>query len=307
MPIKVQNNLPVKHILEKENVFVMDENSAIHQDIRPVEIAILNIMPLKEDTELALLRSLSNTLLQVNITLLTLISHQSIHTSASHLNTFYEAFPDIRRKCFDGLIITGAPVELLEYEEVDYWNEICEIMDWSRSHVTSTLFLCWGAQAALYHFYGIEKIVLSEKIFGIFPHKVMHRKIPLVRGFDDIFYAPHSRHTTVNEEKLRGQENIIILAESDRTGAYLCMERDGSRIYCMGHPEYDRMTLDTEYRRDRGKGLSVGIPTNYYPDNDVRKKPLLQWRGHANALYSNWLNYYVYQNTPYEFNCITKD
>ena len=307
MPIRVQDNLPVKRILEKENVFVMGEKRAIHQDIRPAEIAILNIMPLKEDTELAILRSLSNTLLQVNITLLTTVSHQSSHTSASHLNTFYQTFSDVRRRCFDGLIITGAPVELLEYEKVDYWDEICEILDWSRSHVTSTLCLCWGAQAALYHFYGIEKKTLSRKMFGIFPHKVLHKKTPLIRGFDDVFYAPHSRHTIIDEEKLRAQKNIIILAESKHAGIYLCMEKDGSLVYCMGHPEYDRMTLDTEYKRDLEKGLSIELPENYYPDNNVNRKPKLQWRGHANTLYSNWLNYYVYQNTPYEFNCIIKD
>ncbi len=306
MPIKTSNDLPVKEILEKENIFVMDEERASHQDIRPIEIAILNLMPLKEDTELALLRSLSNTPLQVNVTFLMTSSHESKNTSMSHLNKFYLQFADVRDQTFDGLIITGAPVEHMEYEDVDYWNELTQIFDWSKTHITSTLFLCWGAQAALYYFYGIEKHMLPEKMFGVFAHKVSHRKIPLVRGFDDIFYAPHSRNTDVDILKLKEQEDIIILAESEDAGVFLCMKEDGSQIFVMGHPEYDRNTLDKEYRRDKDKGIDIAVPRNYYPDDDPNNKPLLQWRGHANTLYTNWLDYYVYQNTPYELNKIIK-
>ena len=307
MPIKTANNLPVTEILEKENIFVMNEERALHQDIRPIEIAILNLMPLKEDTELALLRSLSNTPLQVDVSFLTTESHVSKNTSRSHLNKFYETFDEVRDRTFDGLIITGAPVELMEYEEVDYWKEFCEICDWSKDNVTSTLFLCWGAQAALYHFYGIKKHILPEKVFGVFPHTVSHRKIPLVRGFDDIFYAPHSRNTDIDRDALRAQEDIIILAESEDVGVFLAMKEDGSQIFVMGHPEYDRYTLDKEYKRDLGKGLDIALPQNYYPYDDTSQKPLLRWRGHANTLYTNWLDYYVYQNTPYELNKIAKN
>jgi homoserine O-succinyltransferase len=222
------------------------------------------------------------------------------------LNKFYETFDDVRDQTFDGLIITGAPVELMEYEEVDYWGELEQIFDWSSTHVTSTLFLCWGAQAGLYHFYGIKKHILPAKVFGVFPHRVSHRKIPLVRGFDDIFYAPHSRNTDIDTEALKAKDDIIILAESDEVGVFLAMKEDGSQIFVMGHPEYDRYTLDKEYKRDLGKGIDIALPKNYYPDNDVNKKPLLQWRGHANTLYTNWLDYYVYQNTPYELNQIVR-
>ncbi|MCR5487150.1 MAG: homoserine O-succinyltransferase [Lachnospiraceae bacterium] len=304
MPIKVKNNLPVKQILEDENVFVMDESRAEHQDIRPVDIAIMNLMPLKEDTELALLRTLSNTVLQVNVTLLSPESHDSTHVPESHIKTFYESFREVKQRCFDGLILTGAPVEQMEYEEVDYWEEIVALLDWADSHVTSMLTLCWGAQAALYHYYGIGKKNLPEKVFGVYPHRVIHRKTPLVRGFDDVFLAPHSRHTGIDELALRQRKDILILAESAEAGTYLCMNKDGSRIFCLGHPEYDRFTLDAEYRRDKDKGLAIKKPVNYYPEEDVEQEPKLQWRGHANALYSNWLNYYVYQNTPYEFNRI---
>lgn len=302
MPIKIPNDLPVNAILDKENIFVMDEDRAIHQDIRPIRIGILNLMPLKEDTELHLLRMLSNTPLQVDITFLAVRSHEAKNTSRSHLNRFYQSVNDIRQTYLDGLIVTGAPVEMMEYEEVDYWDEFCRILDWADSHVTSTMFLCWGAQAALYHFYGIKKRILPEKVFGIFSHKVLHRKPPLVRGFDDHFLAPHSRHTQIDDAALHDVEDMVILAESDEVGVFLCMTQDGSRIFCMGHPEYDRMTLDSEYKRDLSKGLPISIPVNYYPDDDPSKEPMLEWRGHANTLYTNWLNYYVYQNTPYEQN-----
>ncbi|MFV0466337.1 MAG: homoserine O-succinyltransferase [Lachnospiraceae bacterium] len=300
MPIRTQNDLPVKEILEKENIFVMDETRATHQDIRPISIVILNLMPLKEDTELQLLRSLSNTPLQVDITLLAVTSHESKNTSLSHLNKFYQTFDEIKHLKFDGLIITGAPVEHLEFEEVDYWEEVCTIMEWSRSNVTSTLHLCWGAQAGLYYHYGIKKYPMDEKIFGIFEHKVTNRKIPIVRGFDDYFLAPHSRNTENKAEDIRQINELTILAESDDAGVFLVIADEGHKIFVMGHPEYDRMTLDKEFRRDLDKGIDIKLPENYYPDNDFTRKPYLEWRSHSNALYSNWLNYYVYQVTPYE-------
>lgn len=301
MPIRTQSDLPAKEILEKENIFVMDENRAMHQDIRPISIAILNLMPLKEDTELQLLRSLSNTPLQVDITFLTVTSHESKNTSMSHLNKFYQTFDDIKEKRFDGLIITGAPVEKMEFEEVDYWEEVCTIMDWSKTHVTSTMHLCWGAQAGLYYHYGIKKHILDHKVFGIFDHRVMNRKVPLVRGFDDHFMAPHSRNTENRTEDIRAIKELTILAESEEAGVFLAIADEGRKIFVMGHPEYDRMTLDKEYKRDLEKGIEISLPKNYYPDDDASQKPNLQWRSHGNALYSNWLNYYVYQTTPYDF------
>lgn len=301
MPIKTQNDLPAKEILEKENVFVMDENRAVHQNIRQLEIAIVNLMPLKEETELQILRSLSNTPLQVNVTFITTKSHESTHTSVSHLNKFYQTFDEVKNQKFDGLIITGAPVELMEYEEVDYWDEICQIMEWSKEHAFSTLHLCWGAQAGLYYHYGIQKHVLDKKMFGVFRHYVKNRKVPLVRGFDDIFYAPHSRHTEVRKEDIEKCENLTILAESDEAGVFLVIDKTGKQIFVMGHPEYDRLTLDLEYKRDKNKGLPIDVPVNYYPNDDDTQKPVLTWRSHGNILYSNWLNYYVYQDVPYEF------
>ena len=301
MPIRTQSDLPAKEILEQENIFVMDENRAMHQDIRPINIVIVNLMPLKEDTELQILRSLSNTPLQVDVSFLTPASHASTHTSKSHLNKFYQTFDEIRKQYFDGLIITGAPVELMEYEEVDYWPEICEIMEWSKTQGTSTLHLCWGAQAGLYYHYGIPKHILDEKMFGVFRHKVMNRKIPLVRGFDDYFYAPHSRHTEIRKEDILAHDELTILAESEQAGVFLLMNQDGSQIFVMGHPEYDRMTLDSEYKRDKAKGLPITLPCNYYPDDDPSQRPMLQWRSHGNIMYANWINYYVYQQTPYEF------
>lgn len=301
MPIKTQNDLPAKEILEKENVFVMDENRAIHQNIRQLEIAIVNLMPLKEETEVQILRSLSNTPIQVNVTFIATKSHESTHTSMSHLNKFYQTFDEVKNQNFDGLIITGAPVEQMEYEEVDYWEEICRIMEWSKEHAFSTLHLCWGAQAGLYYHYGIQKHKLDKKMFGVFPHYVKNRKVPMVRGFDDIFYAPHSRHTEVRKEDIEKCEDLTILAESDEAGVFLVIDKAGKKIFVMGHPEYDRLTLDAEYKRDKNKGLPIELPVNYYPDDDDTKKPLLRWRSHGNILYSNWLNYYVYQETPYEF------
>ncbi len=300
MPIRVQSELPAKEILERENIFVMDENRAVHQNIRPIHIAILNLMPLKEETELQLLRSLSNTPLQVEVTFVKVTSHEAKNTSMSHLNKFYVEFSEIRDQRFDGMIITGAPVEMMEFEEVDYWDELVEIMDWTCMHVTSTIYLCWGAQAALYHYYGLQKRLLDKKMFGLFWHRVKNRKIPLVRGFDDMFLAPHSRHTEVPVEEIRKVKEITILAESDEAGVFLAMADGGRRIFVMGHPEYDRVTLDGEYHRDLDKGLPIDIPKNYYRDDDPSVKPLLMWRSHANNLYTNWLNYYVYQATPYD-------
>lgn len=301
MPIRIQSDLPAKEILEKENIFVMDENRALHQDIRPIHIGVLNLMPLKEDTELQILRSLSNTPLQVDVTFLAMTSHEAKNTSLSHLNQFYQTFDNIKEKYLDGLIITGAPVEQMEYEEVDYWKELCSIMEWSKTHVISTLHLCWGAQAGLYYHYGIPKHPLPKKKFGIYEHHVMNRKVPLVRGFDDYFMAPHSRHTEILTEDIRAVKDLTILAESEEAGVFLVIADEGRKIFVMGHPEYDRLTLHKEYIRDKEKGLPIELPVNYYPNNDENQKPRLQWRSHGNTLYSNWLNYYVYQTTPYEF------
>lgn len=300
MPIRVQNDLPIKEVLEQENIFVMDEYRAAHQEIRPISIGLLNLMPLKEDTELQILRSLSNTPLQTDVTFVRVSSHVSKNTSTSHIYKFYEPFEAIKKQRFDGFIITGAPVEQMPFEEVDYWEELKEIMDWTVTNVTSTLHLCWGAQAGIYYHYGIDKAPLAEKKFGIFPHHVRNRKIPLVRGFDDVFYAPHSRHTEVPQALLEQDERMMILADSEEAGVFLCMAKEGRQIFVMGHPEYDRMTLDSEYKRDLGKGLEIQMPVNYYPGDDPNNKPNLIWRSHANNLYSNWLNYYVYQVTPYD-------
>ena len=300
MPIRVQNDLPVKEILESENIFVMDEHRAMHQDIRPIKIGLLNLMPLKEDTELQILRSLSNTPLQVDVTFVMVSSHEAKNTPTSHLNQFYNRFGEIRDERFDGFIITGAPVEQIPFEEVDYWEELKQIMEWTKTHVTSTLHLCWGAQAGMYYHFGIDKKPLPEKAFGLFWHKVLNRKIPLVRGFDDCFLAPHSRHTEVPMDAVRDDERITVLAESDEVGLFLAMANDGRQIFVMGHPEYDRVTLDGEYKRDLSKGLEIAMPKNYYPEDDPDKTPLLKWRATANNLYTNWLNYYVYQATPYD-------
>ena len=301
MPIKVQSDLPVRAILEKENIFVMDETRALNQDIRPLKIGILNLMPLKEDTELQLLRSLSNTPLQLDITFLTVSSHESKNTAQSHINKFYEPFCQVKKRRFDGLIITGAPVEQMEFEEVDYWPELVEIMDWATTHVTSTFFICWGAQAALYHYYGLNKQLLPQKLFGLYPHQVQNRKEPLIRGFDDIFLAPHSRHTTVDAKAIHACKDLTVLAESDQAGVFIAMAEEGRKIFVFGHPEYDRRTLEKEYLRDKGKGLEIQLPVNYFEEDDSSKKPLLMWRAHANTLYTNWINYYVYQLTPYQW------
>jgi homoserine O-succinyltransferase len=300
MPIKVQSDLPAKKILEDENIFIMDETRAMHQDIRPLQIAILNLMPIKEDTEVQLLRSLSNTPLQVDVTFLTTGTYVGSHTTTSHLDQFYLTFEEIKNRKFDGLIITGAPVELMGFEEVTYWDELVRIMEWSATNVTSTLHICWGAQAGLYYHYGIKKITLDKKMFGIFEHRVLERRVPFVRGFDDVFYAPHSRYTTVAREDIIHREGLTILAESEEAGVFIVIAGDGKQIFVMGHPEYDRISLDKEYKRDVAKGLEIALPKNYYPQDRPEIRPDLVWRAHANAMYTNWLNYYVYQVTPYD-------
>lgn len=300
MPIKTQSDLPAKEILENENIFVMDENRALHQDIRPLQVLILNNMPIKQDTELQLLRALSNTPLQIDVTFMTVKSHVSVNTSASHLNKFYITLDDVRERKFDGMIITGAPVEDISFEEVDYWEETCEIMEWAETHVTSTIYICWAAQAAFYHFYGINKAQLPHKLFGIYEHNISNRKIPLVRGFDDVFMAPHSRHTETPAAAIHACKELTVLAESEAAGVFLAIAEDGKKIFINGHPEYDRYTLRNEYVRDLNKGLPIQVPYNYFPNDNPEEKPLLQWRSHSNNLYSNWLNYYVYQATPYE-------
>ncbi len=299
MPIKVHSDLPAKKILEDENIFIMDETRAMHQDIRPLQIAILNLMPEKEETEVHLLRSLSNTPLQVDITFLTTGTYIGKHTPTSHLNQFYLTFNDVRNRKFDGLIITGAPVELMEFEEVTYWDELVSIMEWSKTNVTSTLHICWGAQAGLYYHYGVQKMTMDQKLFGIFEHRVMNRRVPFVRGFDDIFYAPHSRYTTITRESILEHEDLVILAESEEAGVFIVMAQDGKQIFVQGHPEYDRISLDKEYKRDIDKGLEIELPKHYYPSDQPNQRPNLVWRAHANAMYTNWLNYYVYQITPY--------
>ena len=286
--------------MENENIFVMDENRAIAQEIRPLQIAILNLMPLKEATEVQLLRSLSNTPLQVDLTFLTTASYVGTNTAASHLDKFYQTFDEVKEKRFDGLVITGAPVERLAFEDIDYWDELVSIMEWSKTAVTSTLHICWGAQAGLYYHFGLQKKLMPQKLSGIYSHRVLKRKNPLVRGFDDVFMAPHSRYTEVPLEEIYNTEGLTILADSEEAGAFLVMAEEGKQIFVLGHPEYDRLTLDEEYKRDIGKGLDVTIPKNYYPEDDPSQRPLLTWRSHANAMYTNWLNYFVYQVTPYD-------
>ncbi len=302
MPIKIQSDLPAKAELEEENIFVMDENRAISQNIRPLEIIVLNLMPIKQDTELQLLRGLSNTPLQIDVTFLQMSSHVSKNTSASHIKKFYQTFEEIKNNNYDGMIITGAPVEKLEFEEVNYWDELITVMEWSKKHVTSTIHICWGAQAGLYYHYCIKKELLPKKLSGVYKHRVMNRKEPLVRGFDDVFMAPHSRYTQASRQQILDNPRLKVLADSDEAGIYIVLGDGGKEIFVMGHPEYDRLTLDQEYKRDIDKGIEPDLPVNYYPDDDCNRKPLLSWRSHANNLYTNWLNYYVYQITPYDLN-----
>ena len=301
MPIKIKNALPVRQKLEQENIFVVDEQRAMTQDIRPLQICILNLMPLKEDTELQLLRALSNTPLQIDVSFMYMSTHEASNTSPNHLNRFYHPFDELEDNTYDGLIITGAPVEQMPFEEVDYWPELVRVFAWSKKNVTSTFHICWGAQAGVYYHYGINKVPLPQKMFGVFHHNVMHRRVPLIRGFDDDFLAPHSRHTTVPKEDLLACRDLMVLAESEEAGVLLCMDEDGRNIFVFGHTEYDRFTLDTEYKRDLNKGLPIELPVGYYPGDDPEKEPLLTWRAHCNTLYTNWVNYYVYQATPYRW------
>ncbi len=301
MPIRVQNDLPAKKILEEENIFMMDENRSLSQDIRPLKIAILNLMPLKEDTEVQLMRSLSNTPLQLDVTFLTTVTYVGKNTATSHLDTFYLTYEDVKDQKFDGLIITGAPVETMEFEDVAYWEELKQIMAWSETNVTSTLHICWGAQAGLHYHYGVRKVDLSEKLSGVYRHEVHFRREPLVRGFDDVFYAPHSRYTEMSKEDILANHKLKVLADSEEAGIFLVLAEEGKNIFVLGHPEYDRVTLDKEYKRDVNKGICPALPVNYYPNNNSNEKPLLLWRAHANTLYTNWVNYYVYQKTPYEW------
>lgn len=300
MPIRIPDALPATEILEGENIFVMTEFRALHQDIRPLRVLILNLMPTKVATETQIMRKLSNTPLQIEVELLRTKSHEASHVSAGHLETFYRTFEDIQDEHFDGLIITGAPVELLEFEEVDYWDELCRIMDWSSTHVHSTLHICWGAQAGLYHHYGIPKYRLPAKASGVFDHRLVKPKSPLVRGLDDRFFAVHSRNTEVRAEDVEAVPELEIVAVSDEVGLYVVKSTDSRRFFVFGHPEYDRDTLKLEYERDLGRGINPEIPTNYFPNDDPSQPPRNVWRSQAQLLYTNWLNYYVYQTTPYD-------
>lgn len=301
MPIKIPDHLPAKQILNNENVFVMDETHALHQDIRPLEIVILNLMPTKITTETQILRLLANTALQVEFVLISPKTHTSKNTSPEHLRAFYKTFDDIKHRRFDGMIITGAPVETLEFEEVNYWRELQDIMDWTKTHVTSTFHICWGAQAALYHHYGIQKYGLDAKLFGVFPHKVTKENHNLTRGFDDVFYIPQSRHTEVRQEDLERVPELEVLSTSEQAGVYLAATKDGRQIFITGHSEYDAVTLKHEYDRDIKKGMDIAVPFNYFPNDDPTQQPPITWRAHANLLFSNWLNYYVYQLTEYDW------
>jgi homoserine O-succinyltransferase len=299
MPVNIPDSLPAKAQLEAENVFVMGESRAVSQDIRPLKILILNLMPLKIVTETHLLRVLSNTPLQVEVELLMTSTHAHRNTPQEHLLAFYKTFDEIKDCFFDGMIITGAPVELIEFEEVTYWEELCAIMEWSKKHVTSTLHICWGAQAGLYYHYGIKKYPLNRKMFGVFSHDVYSPQEPLLRGFNDVFHAPHSRYTEVRKDEILSSDSLMILSESETAGVYIVMSKDRRQVFVTGHPEYDAQTLGEEYWRDVEKGLNIHVPENYYPDNDPNQMPTVKWRSHAHLLYSNWLNYYVYQSTPY--------
>lgn len=299
MPLNLPDKLPAIELLKEENIFVIDSSRATQQDIRPLKIIILNLMPLKITTETDLIRLLSNTPLQLEITFMKIKSHTSKNTPIEHMQAFYTEFDSIRDGKYDGMIITGAPVEQIEFEEVTYWDEIQEIFNWSRTHVTSTFYICWAAQAGLYHHYGVPKYPLEKKMFGIFEHTLREPHLPIFRGFDDVFYVPHSRHTEIRAEDILNKEELTLLSESPDSGVYMAMARGGREFYITGHSEYSPDTLDTEYRRDLAKGLPIEIPKNYYRNNDPDQGPLVRWRAHANLLFSNWLNYYVYQETPY--------
>lgn len=302
MPIRIPENLPAFNALRKENIFVMSNDRAEHQDIRPLKIVILNIMPKKIETETQLMRLLSNTPIQVDIELLNLSSHVSKNTPISHLNSFYTTFENIKQNRYDGMIITGAPVEQMAFEDVDYWEEICEIMEWSKTNVFSTLHICWGAQAALYYHFGIPKLPLDKKMFGVFPHVSVYEKAQLLNGFDDVFMVPHSRHTATDRDSIKNNPRLEILAESEIAGVHIAANRNGRQYFILGHAEYDRDTLAGEYFRDKNQGLDIEIPYNYFPNDDTSKTPVMSWKCHANLLFSNWLNYCIYQSTPYDLN-----
>ena len=304
MPIKIPDNLPAKKQLEAENIFVMTSKRALKQDIRPLKILLLNLMPTKIVTETQLLRLLGNTPLQVEVSFMTTKSYESKNTPQEHLVNFYGTFDDFKNEKFDGMIITGAPVEQMDFSEVDYWEELCEIMEWTKTNVHSTLHICWGAQAGLFYHYGINKYPLDAKMFGIFEHKILRKYNKLLRGFDELFLAPHSRHTYVKKEDIKKVIELKILAESDEAGVLLCSNKGGRQIFITGHLEYDSDTLKKEYDRDVEKGLEIAIPKNYFPNDDVTKKPILKWRSNASLFFSNWLNYYVYQTTPYDINTL---
>jgi len=306
MPIQIPNDLPAAGVLQQENIFVMTENRAITQDIRPLEIVLLNLMPTKIVTETQLSRLLGNTPLQVRLELMHMSSHVSKNVSQEHLLTFYKSFDELKDRKFDGMVITGAPVENLEFEEVDYWPELCRIMEWSKTHVHSTFHICWGAQAGLYYHYGIPKYPLPEKMFGVFEHRADYKRSILLRGFDDVFWAPHSRHTTIERRDIEAVPELKILASSEKAGVYALMNNQGRQIFVTGHSEYDLDTLQREYLRDKNQGLPIRVPENYFPDDDDTKDPIVRWRSHANLLFSNWLNYFVYQTTPYDIMTIGK-
>lgn len=306
MPIKIPNDLPAVQILADENIFAMTETRAITQDIRPLKILILNLMPKKIETETQLSRILGNTPLQIELSLIRTKTHQSLNTSESHLRAFYDTFDDVKHENFDGMIITGAPVEMLDFEEVDYWDELCEIMEWSKVHVHSTFHICWGAQAGLYYHYGIEKYEMPQKLFGVFPHKADYVQSMLLRGFDDVFYVPHSRHTGIRREDIEKVPELRILASSEKAGVHIITKIGGRQFFVMGHAEYDALTLDAEYKRDLAAGLPIQVPENYYPDDNPANPPIVNWRSHGNLMYTNWLNYFVYQSTPYDLKTLDK-
>ena len=304
MPIKIPNGLPARQTLESENIFVMAETRAQTQEIRPLRIALLNLMPTKITTETQLSRLLGNTPLQVELELVQVSTHKAKNTSQEHMLAFYKTFDEIKDQYFDGMVITGAPVEQMPFEKVEYWQELCTIMEWTKTHVHSTFHICWGAQAALYYHFGINKVPLEKKMFGVFPHKVVYKNPILLRGFDEEFWVPHSRHTTILREDVAAEPRIKILAESEEAGLYAMCTEGGKQVFITGHSEYDRETLNLEYTRDKNLGLPIEVPKNYFPDDDDTKEPIVRWRSHANLLYSNWLNYLVYQSTPYDVSSI---
>jgi homoserine O-succinyltransferase len=301
MPINVPNNLPAIEELKKENIFVMEQDRAIQQDIRPLKIALLNLMPVKKVAETDLIRNLSNTPMQVELDLLYMDVHESKNTPREHMEVFYKTFEQVRHRKYDGLIITGAPVELLEFEEVDYWEKLCEVMEWSKINVTSTLHICWGSQAGLYYHYGVKKYELPKKIFGVYDHLITDRRHHLVRGFDDVFPAPHSRYTENRIEDIRNHPELTLLAWSEQIGANIVLSNDNRQIFISGHLEYNPLTLKNEYDRDIAKGLEINVPENYFPENNPKNEPVIRWRAHASLLFTNWLNYYVYQVTPFDW------